>query len=76
MPQRPRLFNFLKYAVSAISLAAVPVGALFAAGPSVSVSGLRCEYDPSPLTIDTPHPRLSWRMTTSARGQRQTAYEV
>ncbi|MBP7976310.1 MAG: family 78 glycoside hydrolase catalytic domain [Verrucomicrobia bacterium] len=38
--------------------------------------GLRCEYRAHPLGIDTPQPRLSWRLEASERGQRQTAYRV
>ncbi|HOC52054.1 MAG TPA: family 78 glycoside hydrolase catalytic domain, partial [Verrucomicrobiota bacterium] len=38
--------------------------------------GLRCEYRANPLGIDTPQPRLSWRLEASERGQRQTAYRV
>ncbi|HEX2950019.1 MAG TPA: alpha-L-rhamnosidase N-terminal domain-containing protein, partial [Armatimonadota bacterium] len=37
---------------------------------------LTCEYQVNPLGIDTVAPRLSWRMESSARGARQTAYQV
>ena len=37
---------------------------------------LRCEYLENPLGIDSPKPRLSWRLDSSVRGQRQTAYRV
>src|ERR1051325_7582578 len=37
---------------------------------------LRCEYRPDPLGIDEPHPRLTWQVESSERGQKQTAYQV
>lgn len=37
---------------------------------------LRCEYLENPLGIDNAKPRLSWKLTSSLRGQRQTAYQV
>ena len=39
---------------------------------------LQCEYLSNPLGVDIPQPRLSWKMgaTTSARGRKQTAYQI
>jgi alpha-L-rhamnosidase len=37
---------------------------------------LRCEYRIDPLGIDQTKPRLSWIVTSSQRGQKQTAYQV
>ncbi len=37
---------------------------------------LRCEYRDNPLGIDEPHPRLSWKLTSQSRSQRQTAYRI
>jgi len=40
---------------------------------------LRCEYMTTPLCVDAPHPRLSWKLRStdpSARGQKQTAYRI
>jgi hypothetical protein len=42
----------------------------------VHVIDLRCEYLTDPLGIDARQPRLSWRLQASARGVRQTAYQV
>src|SRR5262245_27394816 len=39
-------------------------------------TNLRCEYFVNPLGIDAPRPRLSWQLNDSARGARQTAYQV
>jgi alpha-L-rhamnosidase len=42
----------------------------------VVVERLRGEYRENPLGIDTPHPRLSWILRSSRRGEMQTAYEI
>ena len=42
----------------------------------VRVGDLRCEYLTEPLGLDVPQPRLSWRLESHRRGQRQTAYQV
>ncbi len=43
---------------------------------SVVVSDLRVEYKDAPLGIETTTPRLSWQLTSEARGQVQSAYRV
>ncbi len=37
---------------------------------------LRCEYLDSPLGVDELHPRLSWRVESTERGQKQSAYQI
>lgn len=37
---------------------------------------LRCEYRVDPLGIDVTKPRLSWRLASAERGEKQTAYQV
>ncbi|MDR0724461.1 MAG: glycoside hydrolase family 78 protein [Prevotellaceae bacterium] len=37
---------------------------------------LRCEYLSDPLSIDTPHPRLAWKIQTKKQGLKQTAYQI
>jgi len=37
---------------------------------------MRCEYLVNPVGIDVLNPRLSWIVQSSARGQRQTAYQI
>lgn len=37
---------------------------------------LRCEFITDPLALDTAHPRLSWRISTSKRGWKQSAYQL
>ena len=41
-----------------------------------SVGKLRCEYLDNPLGIDMLTPRLSWKMASDKRGQKQTAYRI
>jgi alpha-L-rhamnosidase len=36
----------------------------------------RCEYGTDPLGIDTPTPRLFWKLAADSRGARQTAYRI
>ena len=37
---------------------------------------LRCEYRVNPLGIDETKPRLTWRVESPERGQKQTAYQI
>ena len=46
------------------------------AAGDVKPSDLRCEYNASPLGIDTTQPRLFWKLASVGRGARQTAYQV
>ncbi|HWR99161.1 MAG TPA: family 78 glycoside hydrolase catalytic domain, partial [Prolixibacteraceae bacterium] len=40
------------------------------------VNDLRCEYLTDPIGIETPSPRLSWKMETGRNGALQSAYQV
>ncbi len=52
-------------------------GAAQAPGPvTIAATHLRCEYAVDPMGIDAPAPRLFWRLESSARGERQTAWQV
>jgi len=42
----------------------------------VEVYDLKCEYQTNPLGIDTPKPRLFWKINDSRREATQTAYQV
>ncbi len=44
--------------------------------PRLTPTRLRCEYAPTPLGIDAPHPRLSWRLSAEGRDQIQTAHHI
>jgi alpha-L-rhamnosidase len=58
-----------------ILLAALLVAA--PASPAASQpDGLLCEYREDPVGIDSPQPRLSWRLKATGRGARQTAYHI
>ena len=46
------------------------------ANDAVAVDNLRCEYLVDPLGLDVAKPRLSWIITSSHRGEMQTAYQV
>jgi len=37
---------------------------------------LRCEYRVNPLGIDEAQPRLTWRVESAERGQKQSAYQI
>ena len=43
---------------------------------ALSAYGLRCEMRRDPLGIDVERPRLSWKLASSQRGQRQTGYRL
>jgi alpha-L-rhamnosidase len=57
-------------------------------GSAVEPVGLRCEYLANPMGIDSPAPRLSWKLEVdngksefsnlkdTPRGIRQTAYQI
>ena len=44
--------------------------------PMVSVCDLRTERLVNPMSIDTPTPRLGWRLESTARDVKQTAYRL
>ena len=58
------------------------IGALFcllfvaSQAQAATVAGLRCEYLENPLGLDTARPRLSWRLESERRGERQTACQI
>lgn len=44
--------------------------------PTTTVSQLKCDHRENPIGIDTPHPQLSWILTSAKRGTMQTAYQI
>ena len=42
----------------------------------IKVTDLRCEYQTHPIGLDETQPRLSWKLQSTERGQKQTAYRV
>ncbi len=55
------------------TMASLPLPRL---GSDVRVTDLRCEYLCNPLGIDVVQPRLSWKLRSQWRGQRQSACQV
>src|SRR5436309_11780234 len=55
----------------ALTLTSIAQGA-----PGLTPVALRCEYLESPLGLDEPHPRLTWRIESPERGQKQIAYHI
>ena len=54
------------------ALLLLPLASLHAIG----VANLRCEYLADPFGIDVANPRLSWKIESDKRGQKQVAYRV
>lgn len=67
-----------------VSAIAVATTTLFSAGPlpaaaespRVEVGHLQVDWASDPLGIDDPHPSLSWQLSSTANGERQTAYQI
>jgi alpha-L-rhamnosidase len=61
-----------------MSRLAIAVAALLsnAALGALTVTGLHCEYLPSPRGLDETKPRLGWVVESPERGQRQTAWRI
>lgn len=68
-----------RFATVVLALAAA-VPAFSAGRPAlfsdVQVVDLQCEYLADPLGIDVAQPRLSWKLQSPWRGQKQTAYQI
>lgn len=43
---------------------------------TLAIADLRCEFQVTPLGIETRTPRLSWTLASNERGQEQSAYQV
>ena len=43
---------------------------------TVTVGGLSCDYAVNPLGVDSPNPRLFWKLESRERGQKQMAYQI
>ena len=61
---------------SARWLAALWMICLTGCAASVSVIEPTCEYRQNPLGIEAAQPRLSWKLISDQRGERQTAYQI
>lgn len=47
-----------------------------AAAADLAPVRLRCEYQENPIGLDEPAPRLSWQVSGTGRGLKQTAYQI
>ncbi|MEJ2618277.1 MAG: hypothetical protein P8Z35_25195, partial [Ignavibacteriaceae bacterium] len=54
----------------------MPAGINVNKNQNIEIYDLRCEGLKNPLGIDVVQPRLSWKMRSSIRGQKQTAYRI
>jgi alpha-L-rhamnosidase len=61
--------------LASLSSAVVVLGATVSAA-DLTATSLRCEYVENPLGVDVPSPRLFWKLKSTTRGQRQTAYQI
>src|SRR5438067_8691472 len=80
------IFNGSTMTVLQLSLCFVVVLSSFASSSALTISSrdtssiqvvdLRCEYKVNPLGIDSPAPRLSWRLEGTGRSIAQTTYQI
>ncbi|TWT36978.1 Bacterial alpha-L-rhamnosidase [Posidoniimonas corsicana] len=49
---------------------------LNAGAAALEVGDLRCQYRENPVGVDAEQPRLSWKLTSTARNQSQSAYQI
>ena len=71
----------MKYFISSIAPITVLAALALLAHPTPAPAALkpvalRCEYRVNPLGIDETEPRLTWRVESPERGERQTAYQI
>lgn len=69
------LFRQIMFRIRFFTLA-VLILAPFVSLNAADIDNLRCEYQTDPLAIDAASPRLSWTMSSTNRGERQTAYQI
>jgi alpha-L-rhamnosidase len=65
-----------KSALIAVGVFTSMCSAVTESGAGLKTGSLRCEYLVNPIGVDDVRPRLSWRLSSTERGARQTAYEV
>ncbi|WP_200215088.1 family 78 glycoside hydrolase catalytic domain [Micromonospora coerulea] len=67
---------FLALSLVALVVSLAPPQAIAASASALSVTSLETEHAHNPLGIDAARPRLGWALSSSERGQRQSAYEI
>lgn len=55
---------------------AIGLAAAMTSEAALTVYDLKCEYYANPLGVDVAQPRLFWKLASSGRGARQTAYQI
>ena len=70
-----QMFTHKNFIITAALLLAW-LGTLPGSAAELQPLALRCEYRVNPLGIDESQPRLTWRVESAARGQKQTAYQI
>ncbi len=63
-------------ALAVVAGSVIRAGARGTAPKNPGPTNLTCEYLVDPLGVDTMHPRLSWMLGSSQRGECQTAYQI
>ena len=64
------LYSIRIISVALLTLSASPLAS------QVAVQDLICEYKTNPIGIDSPQPRLSWKLSSTKQNVLQTAYQV
>ncbi len=59
-----------------IGILLAAIGLALSANAKLTPVDLRCDYAVNPLGVDSPSPRLFWKLVDGQRGARQTAYEI
>jgi alpha-L-rhamnosidase len=54
----------------------VPALFLYQTTLAVTITSMRCEQLDNPIGIDAARPRLSWKLESDKRGEKQTGYEI
>lgn len=57
-------------------LALISTGSLYGQEQNLKIRSLTCEYRENPLGVEVGKPRLSWKLETDQRGQKQTGYSL
>ena len=70
------MLRFVRHLAEGLALWLLLVGNTQADSTSLNALALRCEYRQNPLGIDEAEPRLTWRVASDERGQKQTAYQI
>src|ERR1017187_8403431 len=76
MKKYPRWYLNLNPSRLLISLLFFGAGSISVFAEKLSAVALRCEYRVNPLGIDEAQLRLTWRVESAERGQKQTAYQI